>query len=305
MSRADMTRAWIIALVGCVPACSDDFDPYSRLSALRVLAIQSTPVAPAPGEVTTLTPLVHVPEGDSVSYAWSWCPLVGDAADGYPCRIDEADFAAAFPDLALPPYELGEGPTLAFENVFDAGALARLCSGDAGVAFAPPDCERGFSIALRLVVRSERDEVTSVRRLALATRSGAAGDNPVLEGIDVVLDGEPVALDEAASVLVPSGVTLSLRARVPESSQESYAPADGSAAQTRERLVLSWFSDVGELDFDRTSVVEGIPLERAQENRWELPRLTAETPAVVVVVVRDDRGGVGFQRARVRLGGVP
>ena len=51
-------------LLALASGCAgEEFDPFNRLTSLRVLAIKSEPVAPAPGEVTTLSSLLYVPEG--------------------------------------------------------------------------------------------------------------------------------------------------------------------------------------------------------------------------------------------------
>ena len=52
--RLAVVPALLVAASSCA---GDDFDPYNRLGSLRVLAIKSDPVAPAPGERATLTSL--------------------------------------------------------------------------------------------------------------------------------------------------------------------------------------------------------------------------------------------------------
>ncbi len=195
------------ALVFGVLSCTEDYPPFARLEALRVLAIQSNPVIPGAGETTTLTPLVYTPGGQAVTYAWSWCPLAGAANDGYPCLLPQEQLAALLGPAAqaVPAYDLGTGPTASFTVGFDPALLKPFCrtdqpagaasdagaapdagaasdagaaadagaASDAGAAAdagAPPaiiDCTLGFPVQVRLVVNAAGDEVVSVRTLHL------------------------------------------------------------------------------------------------------------------------------------------
>src|SRR5687767_1930911 len=122
-------------VVATTAGCGEGFPPPNRIQELRVLAIKSEPVAPAPGESTTLSALVFTPDNDpSVTYAWSWCPLPGAANDGYPCLIDEAQLAAmaGMAGQMLPPYNLGNGPTAELTHTIDPLILQQLCAARGG-----------------------------------------------------------------------------------------------------------------------------------------------------------------------------
>ena len=141
---------------GLTTGCSEGFDPYNRLATPRVLAIQSDPVAPAPGETTTLSALLYEPPEDAVaSMSWSWCPFAGSAAEGYPCLISEEELAELNGgDSPVPSYDLGDGETATFEHSLDPALLAAVCE---GTADQPEllDCEGGFPVQLKLTVESE------------------------------------------------------------------------------------------------------------------------------------------------------
>ena len=89
----------MVAAVAVAAGCGEDFDPYNRLTGLRVLAIKAEPPAAGPGGEChavaraglhpTLTPLVFAPAGDVGHLPWSWCPLPGSASDGYPAAISD------------------------------------------------------------------------------------------------------------------------------------------------------------------------------------------------------------------------
>ena len=94
-----------------------------------MLALQAAPVNPAAGETTTITPLVYSPSDAPLEFAWSWCPLLGQANDGYVCSIsyDDANamLAAAGGTAPLPAFDLGASPAATFTNPFPPDVLAR------------------------------------------------------------------------------------------------------------------------------------------------------------------------------------
>src|SRR5579871_6965029 len=76
--------------------CGASFDSPTLLTKLRLLALQAEPVNPAEGDTTTLTPLVYSPSAatDALQFSWSWCPVLGQANDGYVCPISFGDASA-------------------------------------------------------------------------------------------------------------------------------------------------------------------------------------------------------------------
>ena len=111
--------------------CGASFDSPILLSKLRLLALQAAPVNPAQGETTTMTPLIYSPSEAPLELAWSWCPLLGQANDGYVCPISHDDasamLASAGVTAPLPAFDLGAGPTVSFTNPFPPDVLAALC----------------------------------------------------------------------------------------------------------------------------------------------------------------------------------
>jgi len=300
---------------GLSAGCTEGFDPYNRLTDMRVLAIQSEPAAPAPGETTALTPLIYLPPGDEVdSLSWSWCPFSGSAYEGYPCLITEEELAALGGGSAgdIPPYDLGQGETASFEHGLDPALLAAVC---AGTADQPEllDCDGGFPVQIKLTARSaEGEEVDTVRTLRLRfDDSHEPNQNPVVEGLQAVLDDDEQAIDGAEpTVTLPRREETVVRAQVPDSAIESYTGLsdDGVSEERVERLLITWFVESGDTKSQRTAFIDDIePLEDAVENEWEpegaddYPRETSE----IVVVVRDDRDGVAWMRGMVTLGEQP
>ena len=111
MTRKIWTALFAALLATISIGCAEEFSPFSRLTSLRVLAVQSESAAPATGETTTLTPLLYTTPGESVdSFEWSWCPFPGAANDGYPCLITEDDLAELGEEVGeVPSFDLGTG----------------------------------------------------------------------------------------------------------------------------------------------------------------------------------------------------
>jgi hypothetical protein len=321
MNRFDATlvfrgTAVLIGILGATwgGACGDDFSPYNRLDKLRVLAIRSEPVAPAPGESAALTALIYAPPGETVTLAWSWCPFAGPSGQGYPCLVDEAALVAwsgGAPDL--PPFDLGGGEGASFANTFDPGLLRELCAGEVAGAALPeiPDCTGGFPALIKVVVRSSRDEVVAVRPLRLLFESATEPSlNPEIDGVILRVNGQASDVDDLGTAVIPRSVETPLAIVVSESAAERFTAADdrGQPIAARERLFFTWFVEAGETEHERTSFIEGATsFADASENHWTVPRSEDEPRdrARIIIVARDSRGGVGWRTGAVALEPAP
>jgi hypothetical protein len=305
-----MTRTTILlALAACALGCGETFDPASRLLSPRVLALRSEPVAPATGETTTLTPLVYLPPGMAVDrYAWSWCPLPGPASEGYPCLVGEDELAGLGGGGAIPPYDLGDGETATFENSLDPALLTQVCDGSVDQP-ALIACDGGFPAQVRLRLTAGDTTIDVVRQLRLRFRDeDEANANPTIGALTAELDGGDAAIDDDGTVVVRRREEHPIRVDVPDDVVEPYTGRDddGEPTDARERIILSWFVETGDLDDERTSYVPAVvpELPDALDNVWEPdPDLdSARDTSELVVVVRDDRDGVAWTRGRVTLG---
>ena len=293
-----------LAVCGCNP---DEFDPFNRLTGLRVLAVASDPVAPAAGETTLLTPLVYQPPGQGPpTFRWSWCPFPADASDGFRCGIDEADLAKLGGGGPVPSFDLGTAPTASFMAGIDPAVLAVIC---AGVPDAPalPDCEGGFPVQIQLRVRADEAEVNVVRTLRVRFEAdGYANTNPVIDGLSAHVGGADAPLDVGAPVLLDRDEETKLNLDVSIDHAEIYTGRNdkGEQGTQRERLVATWFVESGDTKYTRTGFIDGtVPLKTLLENRWtpakrkDYSRGTAD----VIVVLRDNREGVSWRRGSVQL----
>jgi hypothetical protein len=313
--RFAIALAMTTVALGAGAGCSDDFEPYSRLSSLRVLGIAGDPAAPAAGETTTLSALVFTPTAEPVTYAWSWCPVPGPSRDGYPCLLSEAD-ANGLLGGGLPPYDLGKAPTATFTNSLPPVFLKQACTPNPQnpIVF---NCSKGFPVQIKVVVKapSYRDQdkgLIAVKTLNLRFDAAIpANANPQLGGLTATINGADVAItdDPDPTVTLPRNTETTIKVGLAPEQAEIYTlPPD--TKPIREYLLLSWFVESGDIDNARTAyqfdanLVETVPIERARTNKWK-PAKLADYPgeiARIVVVVRDGREGISVVRGRVRLG---
>jgi len=286
--------------------CSNDFAPYSQLDSLRVLAVQSEPPNPLPAEPALMSALTFAPAGQAVSHQWSWCPVAARASDSYNCPLDESA-AAQFLGAPVPPFDLGTAPTANLTNPFPVATLTALCGEgvNTGGYSAGIDCADGFPITVVLDVRAGAASLRAgfVVRLP-ASSPPILNRNPNFDGL--TLGGTELVPGGPVTLAATPGKPLDLVARLAADAAElrSIPATEGDPGQRLERLALSWFADAGKFDKDRTVFIDGVaPLDQAAVNPWTAPKEEAwpTGPVTFHVVVRDDRGGVGWVSRQVQL----
>jgi hypothetical protein len=332
---------WLLGLSGCEAEISS----ASRLRRLRLLAIQAEPVNPALGAATRLTPLVYVPEGESVAYEWSWCPLPTNSENGFACPIDQAalDSLAAAAGLSdVPPLALGSDETVPFRNPFPPALLASLCAGDSGTTglfmgqAGVGKNSRTYScsvatlpVQIMLTIRGSTTDTGVISLRLPIDESTPANQNPLLTGVSVIEPQPQRPLDEAGLVTVPRDTKVTLLAGLAPSQAETYLDwqlgPDGQYAKdstgkeilglVTERLTVSWFAEGGGFENRTTSWSASVldeegqpfPFQQAIENDWSTPETSdyGKAMSVVMVVVRDNRGGVTWTRGQARLEDAP
>jgi hypothetical protein len=317
-------------LLGSAAGCGNDFDPYNRLKTLRVLAVVADPPTPGPGETTNLTALVYTPEAGAsespttgVTYSWSWCPFPGSANDGYPCQVTQEQLATLAAGTPLPPLELGAAPSVSFANAIDPAVLTQLCAGVPGTPQVL-DCTGGFPIQIKVKITSPTDEVVTVTSLHLRfDPATTANQRPHIDGLTAEYPAasaaivqtpqpiEPEAPGQPPSVVLLRNEEAVIKALMPATVVETYLGRDDdlNPAIVSEHLTLTWFVESGDTDDDRTSFVAGGigTLEKTLKNKWK-PALSKDYPATtarIVLVARDNRGGVGWRSGIVTLAPEP
>jgi hypothetical protein len=328
--RAPLVAALVLTSALAV-GCGEDFPPYNRLTSTRVLAIAAEPPAPGPGETTTIRAFSYIPEVGAgfdlpgVTYNWSWCPF--PPPEGAPCEVTPEQIAMlAQAGITLPPLDLGQASSAQFTHSIPVEALAQIC---AGVPGSPPllDCQGGFPIQIRVTMTftgptvspTGTDQIVTVSTVRLRfSAKHEPNVSPVIEGLQAERGGFifPIGVEPAA--LLPRDAETVIRALVPESSIEVYTginPKDLTEAQRRERIDLSWFVETGNTDSERTSYVQGemdpkvMPVIEPQklvfatDNKWTPGKVEdyAKNLARIIVIVRDNRGGVAVRDGFVNL----
>ena len=335
----------ISCLVVGSAACDNNISSASMLQRLRLLAIQAEPPNPALGQTTQLLPLVYVPPGESVTYEWSWCPVPTSSDDGYRCPVDQSavDTIAAQSGIdGIPPLSLGTSESTSFANPFPPALLAKLCAGDsaatdlftgqanAGDSQQVYSCSIAtlpFQVMLTILGSTTDTGVVSLRLPIDETTPG--NSNPVINGISVSAPEPSRLLDETSVVSVPRNTKVKLLADLESSQAETYQDrqrgpndeyikdANGQPVlgPVQERLTLSWFTEGGGFVDESTSWSaddlddqgHAIPFETATLNTWTTPTTAdyAAASSLVIVVARDNRGGVAWTRGVATLENAP
>jgi hypothetical protein len=327
LHRQWLVLATSVSLASCGDLGSDD-DRYEKLDRLRVLAIRSEPAELTVGETATLSANVYEPAGRVPDYEWSWCPSRGNGADAFRCNVSEEDllraWTAAGADGSPPSYALGTGSEVPLTHVLTPALVAALCRAsevDERIAVA---CFTGFEASIQLTVRSDGDELTAIKAVPLLPSDlpdAERNTNPASEFQVTLHDREGNDLVESDEPL-RAGHQYTVVAEVDERTAESFTPSAGPAepppGERRETLVMSWFVTLGELaapegdddvfggDFVHTTFVDGSnEFDDLLKNGWKIP-LTAGSTAALHLVLRDERGGVGWTTRRFDVvGGEP
>jgi hypothetical protein len=296
----------IATSAGIEGGCGPSFDPYNRLETLRVLAIRSDPVSPASGETTNLSALIYTAPGQPViSYAWSWCPLVGPSTAGYSCLVKEAALSALTGQPVS--FDLGSSSTANLTNAVAPTTLQTICSGGAAQFSPPPDCTDGLPVTIRLTVTTANDKVVAIAPLNLRFSTGQqSNNNPTIGEPFAVVDGASEDLDAVGTPIVPRLRETPIGVMVPADASETYLGTDnnGNPASIREQLVLTWFVESGDTRYQNTTFIDGVlPLAEATQNQWTPDRTSRYRPdtAELIVVIRDGRNGVAWTSGMAHL----
>ncbi len=292
-------RRSLVPLILLLVGCSDEFEAYSKLSSLRVLAMRSEPAVPRPGQPARLQALLYSP-GD-ISYRWSLCPVVAQAKDAYACPVGPEAAAAVF-GAGLPAFDLGSAPEASLTHGLAPATLAALCAqGIATPGYAGSvDCDWGFPVSVVLDVQSGGQSLRAgfVVYLPISEAPAADNQNPAILGLTA--DGVPVSDSMPALAGQSTGVVASLAADAAQT--RAAFPFESGTELQLERLTFSWFADAGSWDKDRTSFIDGKTiLAEAAANSWKAPDVLS-AQATFAVVVRDDRGGVGWIERKLPIG---
>jgi hypothetical protein len=301
-------------------SCKPDLnEAVSVVSTPRILAVRTEPAEAAPKASVHVTALYVDPSGPipSPPIAWAWCDARKPLKELGPVNASCVETGS---DPFVP---LGSGAdvtgTLPEDSCRQFGPdTPPATDGGVGGRTVDPDTTGGYYQPLKLEASTPSGDVVAITETRLSCGlSGATPEqsasfgagyhpnmNPVVDTL-MAGDGPPLGPDDGGKTnLIHVGDRLSLRvswaacpqdATVTCTGAESYFVLDLSSHQIvvqREGIRVSWFATGGEFDLDRTGRVssDGTP---SSDNGW-----TAPTQAGAVhlwVVLRDDRGGVGWK----------
>jgi hypothetical protein len=290
-------------------ACGSDFDPGSRVTGLRVLAVQASAPYAAPGESVHLDALAFDPAGRALNWGWGWCvdPTSSSAVSCIDAMIPSTFVVSADKpsfDFSVPADAVSSVPADGRARA-SVGVVTAVCPGELTYeAGAPSIAESGnlpFTCRDAATGRSlGTDEyVVGVKRVF--ARETDRNQNPVI--VQVNWDGAdwPEAEVKTASPCPTTGhkfveCDASLRHVVaaivsPESLESG---VDSFGTPFREQVVVEHYATEGIFEHD-------VRVATDAATGWVARAPAAGTTVTLWFVVHDDRGGVAWTARRVQV----
>jgi hypothetical protein len=307
LSRGLLALAFALPALG---ACGSDFAPGSRVTGLRVLAVQADKPYARPGETVHLRALGVDTRERPIVWAWTAC-FLPDATSVDGCLdeiassnrpISEAVFASGEGvtevDYTVPSDAL-DGLSAGARSQAVAGILSIACPGkldlhrDAnGIPFRCTDPESGRVLGLD-------ETVVGLKRIML--RESERNDNPVIDA--VLFDGEEWREDDVKEVDscdtsdddyddCPSAPKHTLSVRIPGGSIES--GQDEFGREFTEQVIVQYYTTEGIFE-------DQVRTSSDATTGWVARRRASGDEVSLWFVVRDDRGGVSWTERRVAV----
>jgi hypothetical protein len=305
-----------LGLAGSPLGCGDEFEPGSRLTDFRLIAVQADKPYAAPGEEVQLTTLSYEPFGRPVTWAWATCVKPDDTTVNA-CLAKIGEVAAKAGGVV--PVTTGVGlstwKTTIPANVLDGvepraagnvlvGVLTVACPGplslkDLGSAAAGDLPFRCLDAGTNAELPYDR-YVVSVKRIYV--RRTDRNQNPAI-GV-VTWDGAPWAENDVKEVSpctnspvaaykdCSGGEGHDLAVLVPAESIESGTSELG--APFREDLVEQYYATEGIFEFDSRT-------RESPTTSWKARASAAGKEQTLWFVVRENRGGVSWTTRKVRV----
>ncbi len=285
-----------LVLLSATATCIPSLGPGdSLITTTRILAVRADPAEAAPGTLVRFTSLVAAPGGTvtDADIRWSFCTAPE------PLTENNVVSNACLGSSSLVP--AGDGPTTSARTPGDGCSVFGPDVGAAGLRPRDPDSTGGYYQPLRADLTGA-DSAFELARihcgLANADAAQAAAFaaayhvnlNPQLLGVTATIGGVP-----AARTAVPVGSRVTLEARWPSSSAETFAyfdPASQTVTSQRESMQVAWYSNGGALDTESTGRASSDPATTS-DNGWVAPG--AAGAVKLWIVLRDSRGGVDFE----------
>ena len=292
-------------------ACGEDFDPGSRVTDFRVLAVRAEPAYVTPGETAHFSVLSHQPSGAPVNYAWAVCPSPREVTtEGCLEQLDELERTTGEIPLLGMGEELTEMdlevPADALELI-PASARATAAIGVLNVA-CPASLELGGStqgLPFRCFDPNDgrelglKEQVVGMKRLFV--REQDRNQNPMIErvtfeGRDWPEDEIPEvdACDEDGNRFDDCSANLTRAiAAIPRAS-DFEAGTDEFGRDFSEQIVVQYYATEGLFENE-------VRIGEAPATEWVARKRASGSDVRFWFVVRDDRGGVTWTTRQVHV----
>lgn len=299
LSKIMMLGACVLA-AECQVGCGADFEPGSRVSSPRILALQADKPFARPGEDVALTLLAANPDEEPLEWAWATCTLPASSTvddciealdnDLEPFDPEAGELHVAIPDDVLDGIPEGLKPSALI------GVIVVACPGqleDGETLGVPVRCvdEQGRA-------RSIDDLEVGIKRIML--REHDRNDNPAI--LEITWDGEPWDEDEVQEAELCEEDTIaiddcsdSLQHHLHVTTTEREASRDEFGGDFTEQVIVQLYSTHG-LFRDQVRIAEDA------DTYWVAqPNETESNIATLWFITRDDRGGVSWTTRTVSL----
>lgn len=267
-------RAFIAFLFILLAGCSSkDLPEYTQLGGLRVLALIANTPEVSPGDTVTITPVVSdiLGAGRTLTYSATGCSDPGIAYGGVPTCVGAMDAVSLATGTVTPatPRFTESAPTFSVTIPATALALRGETEKYNGVPY----------LVTYTLSASTGERVRAFRRILVSTKT-SKNQNP--GAFTLTRDGAEML------TLPASAVTVTRQIASGSAETYSYRDANGTLQTLGETLTTTWFVSDGSFSRYRTDGDEALT--------FTPPTAIPATHAVVIVlIVRDDRGGSGFK----------
>jgi hypothetical protein len=311
MSARSLLAPASLAFLATLAGCATDFDPGSRVTSLRVLAVQADQPFAAPGETVHFESLSFDPEARSISWAWAACVNPpASTVDGCLAKIAEDAQTNGMPTGLV----LGQNMT-AFDFTIPSDALDSVPAASRPAALVgvvniacPGDITLGTSSLTSMPFKCT--DPASVRELGLdeyivglkrvRLRTSDRNQNPTISGI--TFDGadwpesevkEVAPCDSNSNVYDDCKANKhDLAATLTPDSVESGTDEFGVAFT--ENVIVEYYSTEG--TFKDPVRIAGDP-----QTSFVARKAAAGQDLSLWFVTHDDRGGASWQSRRVHV----
>jgi hypothetical protein len=314
--RSDPTRwgAPLLASLLTALGCGNDLDPASRVTTLRVLAVQADLPYAHPGEMVSLSTLSHDPDGRALTWGWAVCENPADsstlgcvealrqrAEKGEDVRLTTGDAMDHF-TMTVPDDALTRAPAPLPGRALQ-GVVAVACP---GTLEEPVERHTTAENPLPFVCRNDAgdrlstfDFVVGMKRVFV--REKDRNENPVVA--NVTWDGKdwpetlvPVvsACDRQTNSIDDCGDELHHHIEVRATPESTEHGTDETGEHFEEQLVVQYYSADGTFSDD-------VRVATSPETDWVATKSTRGNQVPFWFVLRDDRGGVTWVERRVQV----